>query len=63
MLFLFFKKMGQEDSLYHRCSYGKKIGVKQGNLQISLVMKNVFVQQMNLFGEKQKKNISKEETI
>ena len=35
MLFLFFKKMGQEDSLYHRCSYGKKIGVKQGNLQIS----------------------------
>ena len=55
--------MEQEDGLYHGCSYGKKNGVEQGNLKISSGMKNVFVKQMNLFGDKLKKNISKKESI
>ena len=63
LFFIFFKRMEQEDGLYHGCSYGKKIGVEQGNLQISRGMKNLFVKQMNLLGDKLKKNISKKESM
>ena len=54
--------MGQENGLYHGCSYGKNrcgirkfIDFKRGG--------NVFVWNKILFGEKQKKNISRKEHI